>query len=185
MSLSLTIELSDNDLDHFAEVLQKARQVAHDRSSESITQTAAALIERATSANAPDFVKMRLSKLDSLIKMVHDHGWALGTEDRERVLTALMYFAEPNDVIPDHIPVVGYLDDAIMIELCVRELKHEVEAYEDYVRFRELEANKRGVEASSLGREDWLEDQRQELHQRMSRRRTRDRGTGGGLFRVC
>ena len=57
-----------------------------------------------------------------MIAMVEDHGFGLPQENRENVLTALAYFASPDDIVPDNIPVLGFLDDAIMIELCVREL---------------------------------------------------------------
>lgn len=186
MSLQLTIELSDNDLDHFIETLRRAEAAAAGKTPREITDAAAKLVAGARSRKAPDFIAERLAKLESLIAMVHDEGWGLADEDKTRVLTALTYFADPSDVIPDHIPVVGYLDDAIMIELCVRELKHEVEAYEDFCRFRATEAAKRGVDPASIGRVDWLEEQRQELQQRMRRRRERDREMAGGLglFRI-
>jgi uncharacterized membrane protein YkvA (DUF1232 family) len=35
---------------------------------------------------------------------------------------ALFYFVNPYDIIPDHIPGRGYLDDAHVINLCVEEL---------------------------------------------------------------
>lgn len=184
MSLNLTIELSDNDLDHFTEALRRAQSVASGKSPREITDAAGKLVESARSRKAPDFIAERLGKLDALIRMVHDEGWALADEDKSRVLTALTYFADPTDVIPDHVPVVGYLDDAIMIELCVRELKHEVEAYEDFCGFRTAEAAKHGVDPATIGRVDWLEEQRQELHQRMRRRRERDRSGAVGMFRI-
>lgn len=186
MSLNVTIELSDNDLDHFIEALRRAENLATGKSAREITDAANQLVEGARSKKVPDFIAQRLARLESLINMVHDQGWALGDEDKARVLTALAYFADPTDVIPDHIPVVGFLDDAIMIELCVRELKHELEAYEDFCGFRTAEAAKHGVDPATIGRADWLEEQRQELHQRMRRRRDRDRSMAGGgsVFRI-
>jgi uncharacterized membrane protein YkvA (DUF1232 family) len=186
MSLNVTIELSDNDLDHFIEVLRRAETNASGKTPQQITAAAGQLVESARNRKAPDFIAERLAKLESLINMVHDLGWNLNDEDKARVLTALAYFADPTDVIPDHIPVVGYLDDAIMIELCVRELKHELEAYEDFCNFRKAEAAKHGVDPATIGRAEWLEEQRQELHQRMRRRRERDRSMAGGgsVFRI-
>lgn len=186
MSLSLTIDLTDNDLDHFQAALKRAQELAEGKSPEEITNAAKALVAGAQGTRAPDFIATRLAKLESMIRMVHDRGWGLGADDKTRVLTALSYFSDPSDVIPDSVPVVGYLDDAIMIELCVRELKHELEAYEDFDRYRTAEAARRGVDATTLDRADWLEEQRQELHQRMSRRRQRDfdSARGGSVFRV-
>ena len=180
MGLSINIELSDNDLDHFQEVLRRAHQTAGIKSSREITDAAAALLKDAHASHAPEFITERLAKLDALIGMVHDAGWGLPDEDKVRVLTALTYFADPKDVIPDNVPVVGYLDDAIMIELCVRELKHEVEAYEDFCSFRKHEAEERGLDAATMDRADWMEERRGELQDRMRRRRDRDSYNHGG-----
>jgi uncharacterized membrane protein YkvA (DUF1232 family) len=186
MTLSITIDLSDNDLDHFQEVLKRAQDNAQRLAPTEVTDAARKLIEGAAQVKVPEFIGQRLAKLGSLIDMVHDEGWAMSDEDKARVLTALAYFADPKDVIPDNVPVVGYLDDAIMIELCVRELKHEVEAYEDFCSFRTHEASSRGLDPGTLGRAEWLEDRRQELQERMERRRKRDsyvRPEGSGMFR--
>ena len=187
MTISITIELTDSDVDHFQQALVRARDLSNEKTAEEITAATRKLLVEATNLQVPDFIAQRLAKLESLIAMVHDEGWALAEADRSRVLTALMYFADPADVIPDSVPVVGYLDDAIMIELCVRELKHEVEAYEDFNDFRKHEAQGRGMDPATLGRADWLEGRRQELMERMRRRRDRDgyasRSGNSGLFR--
>jgi len=187
MTISITIDLTDSDVDHFQQALVRAREISGHKEPEEITDAARKLLAEATKTEVPDFIAQRLAKLESLIAMVHDEGWAMSEDDRTRVLTALTYFAEPADVIPDSVPVVGYLDDAIMIELCVRELKHEVEAYEDFNDFRKHEAAGRGMDPAKLGRADWLEGRRQELMERMRRRRDRDgyasRSGQSGLFR--
>ena len=96
------------------------------------------------------------------------------------MLSALVYFADPNDIIPDNVPVLGYFDDAIAIELCVRELRHELDAYEEFCDFRQGESERRGMNPASVGRAEWLGSRRDELQDRMHRQRTRDFGTGYG-----
>ena len=140
MSLSITIDLSDADLAHFQEAVKRAQSNVTAKSPTEITNAARQLLIDGEGKQVPEFIASRLGKLGSLIAMVLDEGWALSGEDKERVLTALSYFADPKDVIPDSVPVVGLLDDAIMIELCVRELKHELESYEDFCSFRTGEA---------------------------------------------
>jgi len=67
-----------------------------------------------------------------------------------------------------------------MIELCVRELKHEIEAYDDFCDYRQHEAGRRHLEPAKVGRADWLDSRRQELIERMHVRRERDFGSGYG-----
>lgn len=180
MSLTLTIELNEQDLAHFRNALEVANKAAAGRSEEEVISAAASLLENAQKVRLPDFIRQRLERLDDMIAMVRDEGWHLDEEDRRHVLSALVYFADPKDVIPDHVEVLGFLDDAIMVELCVRELRHELEAYDEFCEYREREARKRGVEPSAVGRTEWLDARRDELVERMRSRRSRDGGFGFG-----
>ncbi len=180
MSISLTIELNDRDLEHFNKAMEAARKAAEGKSSDEVINAASALLADAQKVHVPDFILDRLLRLDDMIAMVRDTGWELPEADKQRVLSALVYFADPSDVIPDNIEVLGFLDDAIMIELCVKELKHELDAYDDFCDFRQREAEKRGIAPDKVGHPDWLDSRRQELFDRMHQRRERDYGTGYG-----
>lgn len=180
MSLTLTIELSDRDLEHFTKAIEAARATAADMPTEKVLGAATALLATAQNSRVPDFIADRLDQLDTLIAMVKDEGWALPTADVQHVTAALAYFADPKDIIPDHVPVLGFLDDAIAIQLCVRELGHEIEAYDDFCEYRQEEAQRRGLDPKSVGRAEWLDSRREELQGRMHRRRERDSGVGYG-----
>ena len=163
----------------FANALKAAQKAAESKSEDEIIASAAKLLEQAQTMSVPDFIRERLERLDDMIAMLRDEGWHLDDEDRRHVLSALVYFADPKDIIPDQVEVLGYLDDAIMIELCVRELRHELDAYDEFCEFREREAKKRGIEPSAVGRTDWLDARRDELVERMHLRRQR---TASGEF---
>ncbi len=171
MALKITFELSDTDLEHFAEIFKRARERAKAADVQSILQAAKALLQQIGDRQVADFIGERINKLRVLIGMVEDETWAIPDEERERVVTALAYFGEPEDIIPDSIPGVGYLDDAIMVELAQRELKHEIDAYEDFVKYRDAEAARRGVSVEDFGRSEFMQTKRQALHSRMRRRR--------------
>jgi uncharacterized membrane protein YkvA (DUF1232 family) len=172
MPLSINFELSDRDLEHFNNAIKAATFAAGSKSAEEVSAAAGKLLEDAGSLELPDFIMERLDKLDALIAMLRDEGWALPEEDRARVLSALVYFADPKDIIPDNVPVLGFLDDAIMIDVVQQVLAPEIEAYADFCKFREQETQYGSADAASLGRQDWLDGRRAELQLRMRQRRS-------------
>ena len=180
MSITLNFELNDRDLAHFQDAAERSRKAAEGKSEQEIVDCAVGLLADAQKVHIPDFIKDRLLRLDDMIAMVRDTGWALPEDDKQRVLTALMYFCDPQDVSPDHVEVLGFLDDAVMIELSVRELKHELDAYDDFCDFRQRQAERLGIAPDKVGRADWLGSRREELVDRMHSRRERDFGVGYG-----
>ena len=45
------------------------------------------------------------------------------------ILSALIYFVSPVDIIPDSIPVLGYFDDAAVVAACWKLVDSDVEEY--------------------------------------------------------
>ena len=177
MTMRISFELDDDDLKHFQLIMNEARNAARRMQPEDIVGAAEDLLESVPASKAPGFIVERLERLRLMIRMLSDIEWRLPHQEATRVLNALAYFAEPEDLIPDHIPGLGFLDDAIMIELVVRELKHELEAYQDFCDYRErLSQNSDG---SAANREGWRNARRKDLQARMRRRR----GRGGRLLR--
>ena len=171
MALQFTIEISDDDIPFFMEAVNRAGQRSSGKSADEIIEAAEKTFVSAQGASMPEFVRSRVASVQNLIAMTRDVGWGLSDEDRSRVVGALTYFADPEDLIPDHIPVLGFLDDAIMIDVVGTVLQPEIEAYADFCAFREQEAQRRGADMGDLGREEWLEGRRAELQQRMRQRR--------------
>ena len=48
------------------------------------------------------------------------------------VLSALIYFLSPIDIIPDFIPLAGYLDDMAVVGLCMNMVKTDIETYDKW-----------------------------------------------------
>lgn len=174
--MEITISLTDEDLDHFRRAMEQARDKNQSLSASEVCAHASAMLETVRNSRPPDFVAERTRRLVSLIAMVQDSAWKLTDEECGRVLGALSYFAEPHDDIPDTVPVFGFLDDAVMIELVLRELRHELEAYEEFCVYRASAADD---DKGALNRVDWLNQRRDELMDRMRRRRARDGAYAG------
>lgn len=173
MGLRVSFELDESDLQHFRLIMREARKAAASLTSAEIVASARELLHAVEPANVPQFVAERLERLSLMIRMLEDHEWRLPAAESTRVLNALAYFRDPEDLIPDHVPGLGFLDDAIMIELVVRELRHELEAYRDFCEYRERIAPRATIKPRStdMRREQWLAERRKELLSRMRRRR--------------
>ncbi len=171
MALEFTITIQDDDLPVFMDAMKRAEERASAKTAEQILDEAEKTFATASTTKMPEFVSTRLSGVSNLIAMARDVGWGLADEDRSRIISALTYFADPEDLIPDNVPVLGFLDDAIMIEVVQRVLQPEIDAYADFCGYRSQEAARRGEATSDLDRAGWLEGRRAELQARMRSRR--------------
>ena len=167
MPLQVTFTLSDKDLRHFRRHMKVARSMAGEMGEEAIVRAAEGLLGEVRQADLPDFVAERLERLEPLIEILRDERWDLPGADRGRVLAALAYFTDPHDMIPDEIPGIGYLDDAIMIELIVRELRHDIEGYQDFCA---AEGSLKRAKKGTLEDQRRLQVRRQRLQRRIRRR---------------
>ena len=180
MSLRITLEFTDKDLERFRTMARQAMENTEEQSRDVIIESARDLLKEVDEQVGSDYIRERLGQLQILIDMLEDEGWGMKEVGQRRVLAALAYFNNPEDLIPDHLPGVGFLDDAIMVELLCRELKPEMDAYRDFVRYRADAAKRRGVAPEELNRTDYLKSREQALLSRMRRRRRRGGGGGGG-----
>jgi uncharacterized membrane protein YkvA (DUF1232 family) len=179
MAFEVKFELTESDLDHFRNVMRQAQSGASELS-EAVILSNAKSISQDIKGCVPEFFSERIQKLESLVAMIEDSEWKIPEEERSDVLSALAYFSDPEDLVPDHIPVLGFLDDAIMIELVAEELKDDIEAFEEFCAYRSREEERMGD--ATITREEWLDSKRRELHSRMRNRRSTRRG-GRSSFR--
>jgi len=173
--MRIVLDLSANDLRYFRKCLQTVKKGKHAQDEDVILDAAHDLLETVARTEAPEFVKDRMGQLEKLVLMLEDEGWRLVGPDRARVLNVLAYFVDPDDLIPDRIPGIGYLDDAIMVELVVQELRHEIDAYDRFCEFRK--SGKR--DAGEVEKKRVALQARMRRNRRMERERRRSRRARG------
>ncbi len=176
MGISISLDFTDRDLGLFRHAVRQSRNTVRNGDEAEIIEAVRSVLESIrTAAPLPDFVSKRLPALDAMIDMLEDAEWRLPRPVREQVLATFVYFGDPEDVIPDTIPVIGYLDDVILVELLLGDLKHVREAYGDFCRYRNEYDRKHRKNGDAAARRKSLEARRRALHDRMKRRQARDK----------
>ena len=186
MPLTVTLELSDDELDYFRALMRQARVRNGDRSPVQTAAAAAGVVRRLRPTARSPFIARRLDRVERMIAMLDDPQWALPESERRRVLDGLAYVADRHDLVPDDVPALGLLDDAIMLELVLRDLRHELDAYDEFTAYRGTETARSGrsVPSAAVSRQDWLDSRREALHARMRDRRERDLARLGHGFEL-
>lgn len=174
MSLRISFELSPRDVKHMRDAMRKARRTVRDTDDGGILEDARAMLLEFKDRRLPPYVRERIDRLRSMMQMIEDQDWPLTRGERERLMAVLVYFTDPEDMIPDDIPGIGLLDDAIMIELAFRELRHEIEAYHDFCEYRSSYDSGFRLRRDPKTRARKLGARRDQLRERIARRREKD-----------
>ncbi len=183
--LKITFKLGEKDVTYLRKVLRQAGTAAKGKSEEEIMRAGARQAREARDAGPPQYVLDRVEKLETILATVEDKDWNPPATVRKKILTALAYFSDPVDLIPDRVPGLGFLDDAIMIELMAQDLKHEIKFYHQFRTFRESAEQRPWTAAGGTRLEKRLKEKRKELRAKIEAAKAKDaeRGaTGGGSF---
>jgi len=168
MPVKVVLELADEDLAYYRGVMDSVWKKIHKKGEKELVDGARRLLKQATKNGAPEYVRSRLAELETLCTMLDDSEWPLEDDDRNRIRAALGYFAVAKDMIPDKIPGIGFLDDALIAELVARELKPELDGYRAFCEYRDNEKTLRGN--TKVSRADWLAAKHRQIWLRIKRR---------------
>ncbi|MFC0679008.1 hypothetical protein ACFFGH_14275 [Lysobacter korlensis] len=111
-------------------------------------------------AEAHTLLDRRLDRAGELGAMLVDSDWEPGDGVRQRATKLLDYVDRDDDLIDDRIPVLGLLDDALLVDLAWPAFASEVDDYLDFCAYRR-EHQLIGVDARH--RSDWLRDRHAEI----------------------
>jgi uncharacterized membrane protein YkvA (DUF1232 family) len=186
--LRVTFRLQEEDLEHLRSVLRAARAATRGLDDEEIAKAALRQAETARAARPPGFVLERIDTLQTLAVLLMDQEWALPQSARTRVRSALAYFAQPDGaLISNQVPVVGFLDDALMIELVAQEFRDEIDGYRDFCERRGAAVRRFSAAGDRAALDRALATARKKIRARLQERRDRARERGSlpvRLFRL-
>lgn len=152
-------ELEPANLERFNDTLRTLSPDAPRMSLDQIATAAERALERHADGSTPSFVQSRMAALKRLEGLAVDADWDPSEELQRQVGVLRAYRDEEKDLIADDEPVIGLLDDAILVDVALQLLHSELADYEDYSRFRKIAAEFAGVPESETGltRVHWLE----------------------------
>ena len=162
----VTFTLDESDASYFQNLYRKAKKGAKQQDPEQVIAEARAIVKDVRSAKkTPVFVQEAIGVLADLVDLIQDEDYAAPQKVRTEVLAALAYFSEPEDLIPDHIPGLGFLDDAIMVKFIEDEFKHELWGYRRFCKSRD-----------SSEQRPWVPSAKARLKERLAADRKKIRG---------
>jgi uncharacterized membrane protein YkvA (DUF1232 family) len=162
----VTFTLDESDASYFQNLYRKAKKGAKTQDPDEIIREARAIVKEVrASKKTPTFVRDAIAVLADLVDLIQDEGYAAPQRVRTEVLAALAYFSDPEDLIPDHIPGLGFLDDAIMVKFIEDEFKHELWGYRKFCKSRD-----------SSEQRPWAASAQERLSERLAADRKKIRG---------
>ncbi len=167
--------LEEEDVAYYRSLYRQVRKGAKEQDPDAILVQAREIVQIVrASKKTPRFVTDAIEVLADLVDLIQDADYAAPASVRDSVLAALGYFANPEDLIPDHVPGLGFLDDAIMIRFVEEEFKHELWGFR---KFRKVRDHMEQRPWSSVARErlrDRLQADRKAIRADIAKREAKD-----------
>jgi uncharacterized membrane protein YkvA (DUF1232 family) len=181
--MKVSFTLDEQDIAYFRKRFRKAKSMVRGQDEADVIAQARTLVEsvRAT-RKAPNFVRDSVVAIEDLVELIEDRDYKAPKTVVNKVVAALAYFANPDDLIPDEIPVLGFLDDAIMIKIVETEFKHELAAYRKFRRFHRGAEQRPWTSVASKRLPARLEAERKKLRAEIERKQAADAKKVGAIL---
>lgn len=181
-----SVVLTDDQLDRFntlARLLDPAMPVL---SGEQVAGVARRVLRTAAAGGQSPFIASRLRRAAEMRALRADPAWTPHRDAGPRMDALLAYLDDPHGLIHDDVPVIGRLDDALLVDIAMDGLREELDDYAEFCRYRSAETARGGA---ALDRPAWEQARADELRLEQQLRRSRNGSYGGGaaerLFQVC
>jgi uncharacterized membrane protein YkvA (DUF1232 family) len=182
-----SIALANDQLERFNALARRLDPEMPTLSAEQMLGVIRRVLRTAAAGGQSPFIASRLRRAGEMRLLIGDPAWTLDAERAARISALLAYLDDPNDLIRDELPVVGHLDDALLVDIAMDGLRAELDDYAEFCRYRSAEIA-RGSDAD-IDRTRWEQARADELRLEQQLRRVRNGRFGDTaaerLFRVC
>ncbi len=179
----VSFTLDEDDAKYFRDLFRVAKKNAAHQDEREILAGAHTLVKSVRkSKKTPGFVLEAIETLEDLTQLIVDEDYRAPKSVRSKVLGALAYFSSSEDLISDDIPVLGFLDDAIMIKFVEDEFQHEIVAYRKFRRFRDGAEQRPWTKVAGDRLPGRLDAQRNKARAEVERRTAADEARGRRRF---
>ena len=188
-----SIELDDEKLRRFNSLLQRVAPNKTAFSADQIAGAARRILRASMRGQEPVFIKSRMRRAGEIRAALEDPQWDIPPWLLGPMRELIDYIDDDRlALIANSVPVVGMLDDAILIDAAMGTLRGELDDYADFCRYRTAVAASLGVPPAeaNVERQNWYDDRHQELRLEQQLQRVRDAhyersiGSAPG-FRIC
>jgi len=187
-----SLELHEAEMERFNAMLRRFVPAQPALTLDQIAGAARRILRAAHKGEESVYVKVRMRRAGELRAALRDARWDFAPALAEDARALLDYIESGVGLIPNDIPVVGLLDDAILMDVAMNRLRGELDEYAEFCRFRVAEAARLDVaiEAVNIDRTRWIEERRQERRLEQQLRRVRGSryahsAATENAFRVC
>jgi hypothetical protein len=188
-----SLELRAEKLRRFNEIVQRVAPGKSEFNADQIAGAARRVLRAAMKGQESTFIKVRMRRAGEIRAALDDAQWEVAAKIEPAMREIVAYLDESaSALIGNDVPVVGLLDDAILVDAAMDTLRAELDDYADFCRYRVGEAARLGISPNQvkIRRETWFHERQQELRLEQQLRRVRntsyDRSSGTAPpLRIC
>ncbi|MGA9335306.1 MAG: hypothetical protein WBV39_13595 [Rudaea sp.] len=176
-----SLELHENELQRFNAIVARFAPQQPAFTLDQIAGSARRVLRAAVKGQESAFIKVRMRRAGEIRAAFQDPKWTMSADLIDDVRDLIDYLDDAQGLIPASVPVVGMLDEAILVDVAMDRLRPELDDYAKFCRYCVAEASRLdlSISAVDIDRERWEIEyaQEQRLEQQLRRvRQTRYAG---------
>ncbi|MEN8183241.1 MAG: YkvA family protein [Myxococcota bacterium] len=178
--IRVTFTLGESDAKYFRAIYREAKKATRNLDPDVILERARGVVGRArANKKTPEFAIAAVEVLADLIELIQDEEYAAPRRVKSAILAGLGYFTSSQDLIPDQIPGLGFLDDAIMVKFIESEFRNELWGYRRFRKLRDLAGR---WPWSSFDRRKRLQAERRRVRAKIAEREAKRAQSRSGVY---